>query len=294
MSTMTPKQSWADGPLLGFDLETTGVDVETDIAVTISLVDCQPGAEPVPFEWLIDPGDREIPASATEIHGITTEHAREFGISAAQAWEECEQVLRDRWKPDVPLAAYNLHFDVTMADRELGRHRDIGMPVDSRFFVDPIVIGRANDRARYGKGGWKLGAACERYGVTLDNAHNSTADTLATLGLVQKMAIMWPGSVGYLDLATLQHRQIAWNRSRCTGMHRWLMGEAQKMERAWSSGNLRYVYDKLAGLGVTDEVTDEVVGASCAQTRAMAASFLFDANGWPMRQRPAAPVAQAV
>ena len=64
--------------LVAFDLETTGVDPDTARIVTGSLVHFIGGLPMKTQSWLADPGI-DIPAEATAIHGITTEHARENG-----------------------------------------------------------------------------------------------------------------------------------------------------------------------------------------------------------------------
>jgi hypothetical protein len=72
--------TWLTGRLCAFDTESTGVDTSTDRIVS-ACVAFVGGGEPAEFhEFLIDPGI-EIPDSATKIHGITTEHAREHGSS---------------------------------------------------------------------------------------------------------------------------------------------------------------------------------------------------------------------
>lgn len=281
---MTPKQSWAFGPMLGFDLETTGVDVETDRAVTISLVYIEPGAEPQVHEWLVDPGV-EIPEEATKIHGITTEQVREHGIPAVDAWTEAYAVISQHWSSTTPLVAYNLSFDVTMGDRELERHLGAAMPVQGRYCIDPIVIGRANDRWVKGAGAWKLGKACERYGVKLENAHNSTADTMATLRLAYQMAKMWPGSVGYVDLPTLHASQQRWHRQWAVGYANWLEKQAVAMERAWATGRLEFIREKLAVLNVAEEPSAEVVTQQCAATRERVTDVRISGENWPMRER---------
>ncbi len=49
--------SWHQGPLVGFDLETTGTDVESDRIVTAALVRLEPdGTVSEQRTWLLDPG----------------------------------------------------------------------------------------------------------------------------------------------------------------------------------------------------------------------------------------------
>lgn len=72
--------SWISGPLLAFDLETTGTDVETDRIVTAAVVRLEAdGSVSAELTWLLDPGVA-IPEQASAIHGISTERAREHGL----------------------------------------------------------------------------------------------------------------------------------------------------------------------------------------------------------------------
>lgn len=64
--------------MLAFDCETTGVDVEQDRIVTAATVMIEPGVGPQIRATVIDPGV-EIPASAVEVHGWTTERVQAEG-----------------------------------------------------------------------------------------------------------------------------------------------------------------------------------------------------------------------
>lgn len=284
---MRQRSSWADGPLLGFDLETTGVDPETDRAVTLALIHRVPGADPTRHHFLISP-DVEISESASAVHGITTDYARIHGEPPEKVWAIAQELMDQLWTPECPLVAYNGSYDLTMADRELARYfgDPAGVRVTDRFVVDPLVIDRANDRWR--KGGRKLTQVCQHYGVPLgEDAHDAVADTLATMRLAYKLAATYPGSVGYVDLAELHQRQIRWHRTWCENMGGWLEGEATKMERAWSSGNAAFVRTKLTKLEIKQEPTDELIAATCEQTRERARDLMASAAQWPMRPRPA-------
>src|SRR5699024_2855838 len=77
---------WADSRLVGFDLETTGVEPETARIVTAAFVDSATEVR----TWLVDPGI-EIPEAARAVHGITTEYAQANGAEARQGVTElCE------------------------------------------------------------------------------------------------------------------------------------------------------------------------------------------------------------
>ncbi|APU16105.1 DNA polymerase III epsilon subunit-like 3'-5' exonuclease [Actinoalloteichus sp. GBA129-24] len=205
--------SWSDGPLTAFDLETTGVDTATDRLVTATVVAIVPGAEPVVSTWLADPGV-EIPASAAEVHGISTEHARTHGRDAATVVAEVAETLARAWSPTTPLCVFNASFDLSLLHAELRRHhgRDLVLagPV-----VDPMCIDKHLDRYRRGKR--TLGALCEHHQVRLEDAHSSTGDALACARLAWRLARSHPEQVGTVDLAELHDRQAGWYRTQTTG-----------------------------------------------------------------------------
>lgn len=273
--------------MVGLDLESTGVDVETDRAVTASVVHIVPDRDPDVRSFLIDPGI-EIPESATAIHGITTEHAREHGRRAAEVWPEISDLINQWWTAEHPLVIYNVSFDATMSDRELIRHGLEGIEFGDRVAIDPLVISRTMNR--YAKGGHKLETVCGRYGVTLDNAHNSDADTLATLRLAFRMAVSHPGSVGTVPLRDLAGLQAEWHAAWCRRTAQFLGDEAGKMERAWARkgiSGMRFVREKFARLEITEEPSDEAVARVVAETRETVASIAGSALDWPMRARRA-------
>lgn len=270
-------------------METTGVDVDADRAVTASLIHIVPGQDPDVRSFLIDPGI-EIPEAATAIHGITTEQVREHGRRAAEVWPEIADLLADWWTPEHPIVAYNGSYDLSMSDRELSRHGlggiEFGTGDQQRVLIDPLVISRALNR--YAKGGHKLETVCGRYGVTLDNAHNSDADTMATLRLAFKMAIRHPGAVGTVPLRDLVGLQREWHAAWCARTAQFLGDEAIKLERAWARKSIpamRFIREKFARLEITEEPSDEVIARVVAETRETVASIAGSASDWPMRAR---------
>jgi DNA polymerase-3 subunit epsilon len=114
--------TWHLGRLVAFDTETTGVDVESDRIVTAAVYGLD-NDERYGREWLADPGG-EIPAEATAVHRITTEHAREHGESAEVVVDQVAQMLAG-WAGNVgaPIVGHNIAFDLTLLDRECRRYR---------------------------------------------------------------------------------------------------------------------------------------------------------------------------
>jgi DNA polymerase-3 subunit epsilon len=204
--------TWADSTLIGFDLETTGVDVETARIVTASVVrvDVESGKVDT-RDWLIAV-DIDIPTGATNVHGVTTEHARTNGVTAIQALTDIYGELHQAWADCYPVVAFNAAYDLTVLDRELCRHAPaIGYSWQGSIgaVIDPFVVDKACDR--YRKGSRRLVDVCAHYGITLtaDEAHTSAGDALAAARLAWKLARVFP-EVGACDLTGLQQRQISW------------------------------------------------------------------------------------
>src|SRR5687768_15652768 len=98
--------TWHQGPLLGFDTESTGVNVWADRIVTTALVDITPGQRPQLHTELINPGV-EIPTEATAVHGITTDHATQHGRPPAEVLFEVTGALALAMNRGVPIVAAN-------------------------------------------------------------------------------------------------------------------------------------------------------------------------------------------
>lgn len=213
--------SWSEGPLLGFDTETTGVDVDSDRIVTAALVRRDATGTSI-TTWLIDPGV-PIPAEAAAIHGITTEHAREHGRPPRDALEEIAVELAEAFRADVPVVAYNASFDLRLLDAELRRHRLPTLPdrlyQAARPVIDPLVLDRAEDRFRRGKR--KLVDLCGFYRVIESGSlHSADVDVVATLDVLERILGRFP-HLAELDLDTLHEYQVSAHRAWAEGFNAW-------------------------------------------------------------------------
>lgn len=209
--------TWAAGPYLAFDTETTGVHVAVDRIVTAAIVDIRPG-EPVRTRtWLINPGV-EIPAEATKVHGITTTMARADGVHPSVALDEISLEIETALASGMPLVAMNAAFDFTLLDRELLRYKlggiveRLGSYDALRPVLDPYVLDRELDK--YRKGGRTLTDLCRHYRVKLDGAHEATADAIASCRVLFRMAQQYPRSLGTADLHELHDKQTVWHAER--------------------------------------------------------------------------------
>ena len=208
--------TWNTLPRAAFDLETTGRNSRAARIVTasVTVVDAAGGVIQE-HEWLADPGV-EIPTEASDIHGITTEHARSNGRPAAEVTREVAAVLQQLFDTGVPVIAFNASYDFTVLAAESARY---GVPQLSRFPVlDPYIINTQVDRYRMGKR--TLTALCEEYGVELENAHTSAADALATLRMLDAMAGKFPKLK--LPAGQLHQLQVDWAVSQAADFQQYL------------------------------------------------------------------------
>jgi DNA polymerase-3 subunit epsilon len=212
----SPAACWAD-TLAVFDLETTGIDVDSCRIVTAHVGVIGPRGEVVEQrQWLVDPGI-EIPTAATLIHGVTTERARLEGLAAVQAVAEIIDTLRDAAARGLPIVAYNAAYDLSLLRYEAERygHEAFRGP---GYVIDPLVIDKAVDRFRRGKR--TLTAACEHYGVELLAAHDAGADAIAAGRVAQAIARTFP-EVASCALAELHARQVDWSREQAESYQDW-------------------------------------------------------------------------
>lgn len=201
--------SWISGPLVAFDLETTGTDIEIDRIVTAAVVRLDSaGAISAERTWLLNPGV-VIPEQASAIHGISTEHAREHGVPAASAIKEIAHAVAGGLRSGTPLVVMNARYDLSLLDRECRRYEiesiserlgSVPSPV-----IDPLVIDKHVDKYRKGKRA--LHALCAYYGVSLDDAHNARADAVAAARVVRRIGEKHQ-PVGLMPSADLHDLQV--------------------------------------------------------------------------------------
>ena len=197
--------SWFD--LLGvFDLETTGIDVETSriVSAHVGVIDAN-GTVVEERAWLADPGV-EIPAQASAVHGITTERARAEGRPAREVVAEIIAALEDLVARGLAITIYNAPYDLSLLHHEAVRHAvaPLHEPVP---IIDPLVLDRAVDKYRKGKR--TLEAAAAFYGVDLTDAHDAGADAVAAGRIAQALAGKYSDQLAIAG-ADLHALQVGW------------------------------------------------------------------------------------
>jgi DNA polymerase III subunit epsilon len=228
---------WHLGMLLAFDTETTSADPESARLVTacISYVDGAGKIPPESRDWLIDPGC-EIPADATAVHGITTEHAREHGVQPPGAVRDIAGELLRSAAAGIPLIAYNAPYDFTVLDRESRRHGldPFGPELETAkgFVVDPYVIDKALDPYRKGKR--TLSAVAEFYGVRIDKAHDAAGDAVTAARVAWVIASRYP-HIGRMSPTELHAYQVRAKRDQAMSLRAYLtrQGKEEQVDGSW-------------------------------------------------------------
>ncbi len=166
-------------PLVFFDLETTGVDVDEDRVIEIACVKILPDRTKQPYQTLVNPG-RFLPPEVTELTGITDED-----LVAAPRFEEVADDLT-LLLADSDLAGYNaVKFDLPVLRNEFGRiGRPFPAPPDA-VVLDAFEILRHHEQRN-------LAWALDYYlGREVPDAHRAMADVMATEDIMREQILRY-------------------------------------------------------------------------------------------------------
>ena len=161
--------------VLGFDLETTGFNPKSQRIVQYALVGCEANGNAIQIDELVNPRMR-IPPETTNVHGIHDEDVRN-----APEFKQCVDEISTMMEGAV-IVGHNIdRFDWPFLQAEFLR---AGQPMPRPLVIlDTLKIAR---RLKIPPS-HKLGVLCERFGISLENAHTAGADAAATLLLLHKM-----------------------------------------------------------------------------------------------------------
>ncbi|MBB6174986.1 DNA polymerase-3 subunit epsilon [Nocardiopsis mwathae] len=227
---------WHSGELAGYDCETSSNDPRAAFLVSAALMPPSGAAR----TWLADPGEREIPQDAIDVHGITNERARAEGAPAEEVLAEIAECLTEHLLAGRGLVIFNAPYDLGVLTAELRRHglkslaeRLSGEPCP---IIDPLVIDRGIDP--YRRGPRNLAAMCAYYGVDQGDAHTAQDDAAACLALAREIGARHP-DVAALSLADLHARQVEWAAAYARSRQEWLdrtkPGHGRVIDGAWPS-----------------------------------------------------------
>jgi DNA polymerase III subunit epsilon len=243
---------WHKASMIGFDLETSGVNLETDRIVTACVALIRPDVDVEVRATVVNPGIA-VPDEAAKIHGYTTERVQAEGKDPATEIDWVTADLASAIKAGIPIVGMNCVFDLTILDREARR---LGLPtLEDRIGgpVTPVVDVYTIDRAldRYRRGSRKLTNLCEHYGVRLDGAHDATFDALAAARVAWRIgqrSHMAPAELralyadrrypdrivkdwlafSQLTLEQLHTAQVSWFAEQAEGLTQWWRQKANE------------------------------------------------------------------
>lgn len=166
-------------PLVFFDLETTGTNINSDRIVEICYLKVYPNGNEESKTMRINPG-MHIPEAASAVHGIYDADVadcptfKEVARSVANDIEGCD------------LAGFNSNrFDIPLLAEEFLR-AEVDIDLSRRKFIDVQVIFHKMEQRT-------LSAAYKFYcGKNLEDAHTAEADTRATYEVLMAQLDRYP------------------------------------------------------------------------------------------------------
>jgi len=215
---------------LGVDLETTGVDVDNDRIVTISMVlrDLNtPDEEDQVNMTTFNPGV-PIPPGATAINGITDDMVKD-GDKPSDELPFFHGMITSAWEAGIPIVGSNLPYDLSLFAAELERHNNTRFKVAGPL-LDTMVLHRMVTGQRKAN----LAVMSEYYKIKNVKAHDSTSDVITTLDILQEM-ISRSAYLRETDLRDLYVAQRQAHRHWAANMQQFFdrIGKADQVNADW-------------------------------------------------------------
>ena len=185
-------------PIVFFDLETTGTNINSDRIVEICYLKVYPNGNEESKTMRINP-EMHIPEASSAIHGIYDADVADCPTFKSVA----KEIARDIEGCD--LAGYNSNrFDIPLLAEELLR-AEVDIDLMKRKFVDVQVVFHKMEQRT-------LGAAYKFYcDKDLVGAHGAEADTLATYEVLMAQLDRYPelqNDVEFLSKYTTQNNNV--------------------------------------------------------------------------------------
>lgn len=174
-----PRRLQLQRPLVFFDLETTGLDIERDRIVELGLIKLLPDGERQTRARRIHPG-MPIPPEATAVH-----HISDADVADCPPFSRIARDLH-AWLEGCDLAGYNVErFDLPLLSAEF-RRVQLAFPAEGTRVVDAYRIFAQRE-------GRDLKSALRFYcGKELLAAHSAEADILATVEVLEGQLQRYP------------------------------------------------------------------------------------------------------
>lgn len=166
-------------PLVVFDLETTGTNINVDRIVDISLITRLPDGGLVKWASLVNPC-MPIPAGAAAVHGITDELVKD-----APTFEQIADQVMARFE-GCDIGGFNVaRFDLPLLQAELGRAGGRTLNLGGVHVVDAMTIFHAREKR-------DLSSAVRLYlGRQHEGAHRAEADAFAALQILEEQQVRY-------------------------------------------------------------------------------------------------------
>jgi DNA polymerase-3 subunit epsilon len=166
-------------PIVFFDLETTGTDINKDRIVEICYLKVWPNGNEDAHTMRINPG-MHIPEEASQVHGIYDDDVKDCPTFK----EVAKNIAKDFEGADI--AGFNSNrFDVPLLAEEFLR-AEVDMDLTRHRFIDVQVIYHKKEQRT-------LSAAYQFYcGKNLEDAHTALADTRATYEVLKAQLDKYP------------------------------------------------------------------------------------------------------
>lgn len=185
-------------PLVFFDLETTGVNANSDRIVEIAYLKVYPNGNEESKTFRVNPGI-PIPKEASDVHHIT-----DADVADAPSFKEIGKIIAKDIE-GCDLAGFNSNrFDVPLLVEEFLRN-DIDIDLSKRKLIDVQVIFHKMEQRT-------LSAAYKFYcNAELEGAHGAEADTKATYEVLKSQLDRYPdlaNDVQYLSEFSSFNRNV--------------------------------------------------------------------------------------
>jgi DNA polymerase-3 subunit epsilon len=219
-------------PLVFFDLETTGINIQKDRIVEICFAKLSPGGELEVTTKLINPGVH-IPEESSQIHGITDEKVKDAHSFAREA----PALLLYLENSD--LAGYNIkRFDIPLLIEEFKRAGYEFNPLDKNIIDMQTIFHKKEPRT--------LSAAYKTFcNKDLVDAHSAEADVLASIEVL----------IGELDRYSDLPRDIKSLSKFCDQRDPTWIDSTGKFR--WRDGKPIVAFSKHSGTTIEDLVKNE-------------------------------------
>lgn len=206
---------WLNGPLLGFDTETNGIDVRKTRIVSAAFVHSAGyQAEPKVKEFLFKCPD-PIPLECTAIHGISDAYSQEHGTDHEAGIREILSIFE---KTKCPVVGTNITFDLSILVYEAERYGiDARTILGELLIFDTLVMDRHLDPYRRGRR--TLTSAAASYGIAIQGAHTASGDVICGLKLARAMGSKYL-DLGNRDLRELMEIQRTAYREQMNGLEK--------------------------------------------------------------------------